>query len=63
MVRSLLALMGLLAVLGGVGIWQFGFFSGQIEEVSQRIERETAKARAEAMIRDLERKTEELTLN
>ncbi len=61
MVRSILAMVGLLALLTGLAVWQFGFFSKKVQEVSLQIERETAVARAEGMIRDTERQAAELT--
>ncbi|MCY2991267.1 MAG: hypothetical protein NTY19_25845 [Planctomycetota bacterium] len=61
MVRSILAMVGLLTLLAGLAIWQFGFFSKKVQEVTNQIERETAVARAEGMIRDTERRAAELT--
>jgi len=61
MLRNTLALVGLLAVLAVLAIWQFGFFSRKVEEVTTQIERDTAVARAEGMIRDTERRAAEMT--
>lgn len=61
MVRNVLAMIGLLVLLAGLAIWQFGFFSKKVEEVTLQIERETAVARAESMIRNTERQAVELT--
>lgn len=60
MTRNLLALVGLVALLAGLGVWQFGFLSAKVDEVSTQIERETAVARATAMIRDAERRADDL---
>lgn len=61
MVRNVLAMIGLLVLVAGLGIWQFGFFSKKVDEVTLQIERETAVARAEGMIRNTERQAAELT--
>jgi len=42
-------------------MWQFGFVSAKVEQVSTQVERKTAIARAEAMIRDTERRATELS--
>jgi len=61
MARNILAAVGLGSILLALAIWQFGFFSAKVEEVKTQIDRETAVARATAMIRDTQRRAEELT--
>jgi chromosome segregation ATPase len=61
MIRSVFALVGLTALLIGLAIWQFGFFSAKVQQVTTQIERETAVARAESMIRDTERRADDLS--
>ena len=57
MFKNSLAFVGLLALVGGVGVWQFGYFN----QVRLQIERETAVARAQAIVRDMESRASTLS--
>jgi chromosome segregation ATPase len=57
MTKNVLALCGLVGLVGGLGIWQFGFFS----DVKEQIERETAVARAQSIVADMEQRANSLT--
>lgn len=57
MTKNMLTLTGLLALVGALGIWQFGFFS----DVREHIERETAVTRAQAIVRNMEERARGLT--
>ena len=57
MTRNLLALCGLVALVGGLGVWQFELFS----DVKEQLERETAVARAQSIVRDMESRAALLT--
>lgn len=57
MAKNILALCGLVALVGALGIWQFGFFSN----VKEHIERETAVTRAQAVVRNMEERAGSLT--
>lgn len=57
MVKNILVLCGLLILVGGLGYWQFGFFS----DVKQSIERETAVTRAQHMVGNMETQAKGLT--
>lgn len=48
--KNIFATIGILAVILGIIIWQFGFFNKQVNDISQRIERATAVSRAESII-------------
>lgn len=48
--KTIFATIGILALILGIVIWQFGFFSKQVNDITKRIDRATAAARAEAMI-------------
>ncbi len=50
MFKNILAFVGLAALVGAVGVWQFGYFNN----VKQQIERETAVTRAQNIVRDME---------
>jgi len=61
MVRNVLAMVRFIGPwLGGLGVWQFGFFSAKVAEVTTKIERETAVARAQGMIQQTRRRADEL---
>ena len=60
MLRNVLTFFGLLTLVIGLVIWQFGFFSRKVAEITTQVERETAVARAESKIRDTERRAAEL---
>lgn len=55
--KSILAMCGLVALVVALGIWQFGFFSN----VKEHIKRETAVARAQAVVRNMEERAASLT--
>lgn len=57
MTKNMLAFVGLVALVGALGIWQFGFFSN----VKEQIERETAVTRAQTIVRDVETRANSLT--
>lgn len=57
MTRNLLALVGLVALVVGLGVWQYDYFNS----VKQQIERETAVARAQSIVGDMEKRGAELT--
>lgn len=50
MVKSVLATLGVLAVVAGIAIWQFGFLSEQATQMSKKVDRATAAARANKAI-------------
>lgn len=57
MTKNVLALCGLVALVSGLGIWQFGYFT----DVKEQIERETAVTRAQRIVRDMEERAASLT--
>jgi len=57
MAKNVLALCGLVALVGALGIWQFDFFS----DVKEQIERESAVSRAESIVRNMEDRAASLT--
>ena len=48
--RTIFATIGILAVILCIVIWQFGFFSKQVSDITKKIDRATAVQRAEGMI-------------
>jgi chromosome segregation ATPase len=60
MLKSILAALGVLAVIGGVAVWQFGFLSDQAEQASKKIDRATAAARAGKAIAETKAKVGQL---
>lgn len=58
--RSIFATIGILAVILLIIIWQYGFFSKQVNEIKQKIDRATAVQRAESMIEDTKKKADSL---
>ncbi len=54
--KSVLATLGVLAVVAGIAIWQFGFLSEQAARTSKKIERATAAARANKAIAETKAK-------
>lgn len=50
MVKSVLATLGILAVVVGIAVWQFGFLSDQAAQMSKKVDRATAAARASKAI-------------
>ena len=60
MMKSVLAAVGLVAIVGGIAVWQFGFFSEKTREIKTQMERATASARVEKSISDLKRDISEL---
>lgn len=56
MLKSILATLGILAVVGGIAIWQFGFLSEQAAKTSKAIDRATAAARASKAISETKAK-------
>jgi chromosome segregation ATPase len=57
MAKNVMALCGLVALVGGLGVWQFGFFS----DVKEQLERETAVTRAQSIVASMEQRAESLT--
>jgi hypothetical protein len=57
MTKNLLALTGLVALVIGLAIWQYGFF----RDMKLQIERETAVARAQNIVRNMEERAAILT--
>lgn len=57
MTRNLLAMIGLLTLVIGLGIWQFDYFS----QVKQQIERDSAVHRANMIVGDMEKRGAELS--
>jgi chromosome segregation ATPase len=55
--KNILALVGLVALVIGLAVWQYGFF----RDVKQQIERETAVARAQTIVRNMEERAAALT--
>ncbi len=60
MLKNILALAGACALLLGAAIYHYGFLSKQVADVSTQIERETAVARAEGRIRDIEQRADDI---
>ncbi len=58
--RSIFATIGILAVILLIIIWQYGFFSKQVNEIKQKIDRATAVDRAEAMIENTKKQADSL---
>lgn len=56
MVKGILATVGLLAIIGGVVVWQYNFFSSQTNKIKTDIDRATAVSRAERMISETKAK-------
>ncbi|MBQ2788978.1 MAG: hypothetical protein IJE97_05020 [Thermoguttaceae bacterium] len=50
MAKTILATLGILAVVAGIAIWQFGFLSEQAAQMSKKVDRATAAARANKAI-------------
>lgn len=50
MVKSVLATVGIVAIVGGIAVWQIGFFSEKASDVSKQVERATASARVDKAI-------------
>ncbi len=57
MTKNIFAMCGLVALVGALGIWQFGFFSS----VKEQIDRETAVTRAQHVVRNMEERAASLT--
>jgi len=57
MTKNMFAFVGLLALVGGIGVWQFGYFT----EVKETIERETAISRAATIVKQMEDRAASLT--
>lgn len=53
MMKNVLATVGIVAVVAGIAIWQFGFFSNKAREVKTQVDRAAAFARVEKSISDL----------
>ena len=58
--RTIFATIGILAVILGIVIWQFGFFSKQVNDITKKIDRATAVQRAETMIAKTKRQADSL---
>ena len=56
MVKNILATLGILAVVVGIAVWQFGFLSEQTAEMSKKVDRATAAARANKAIAETKAK-------
>lgn len=56
MIKSVLATLGILAVVGGIAVWQFGFLSEQATQMSKKVDRATAAARANKAISETKAK-------
>lgn len=56
MVKSILATLGILAVVVGIAVWQFGFLSDQAAQMSKKVDRATAAARANKAISETKAK-------
>lgn len=53
MLKSILATVGIVAVVGGIAVWQIGFFSDQALDVKKQVERATASAKIDKVVSDL----------
>jgi len=53
MTKTILAIIGGVAVVAIIGVCQFGFFSDKAKEVAKEVERATASARVDKSINDL----------
>lgn len=60
MIKNIMALVGIGAVLAGVVIWQFGFFSRKVDETMLKMDRATVVSRAESKVREIEKRAEEI---
>lgn len=60
MLKSVLAFVGAAALLLAAAVYHYGFLSKKVDEVSTQIERETAVARAEGRIRDIEKRADDI---
>lgn len=60
MVKNLLAFVGVCVVFGIAAIYHYGYLSQKVNDVRSQIDRETAVARAEARIMDIERRAEDI---
>ena len=56
MAKNILATLGILAVVAGIAIWQFGFLSDQATQMSKKVDRATAAARANKAISETKAK-------
>ncbi len=59
--KNVLATVGILTVVVGVAVWQFGFLSQKAKEASKKIDRATAVARAEKALSDARTASDELS--
>ncbi len=50
MVKNILATVGIVAIVAGIAVWQFGFFSDKARDVAQRVDRAAASARVDKAI-------------
>jgi len=55
MIRNILAFVGLVALLGGLAVLQFGWISSQIQESRARIEAQQAQLRVAQVMREAQR--------
>ena len=53
MTKTILAVIGGVAVVMSIGVWQFGFFANKAKETSKQVERATAFARVDKSISNL----------
>lgn len=58
--KSILATLGIVAVVAGVAVWQFGFFSEKAQDVANQVKRSTASARVESAISTYRAKIDDL---
>ena len=56
MIKNILATLGILAVVAGIAVWQFGFLSDQAAQMSKKVDRATAAARASKAISETKAK-------
>ncbi len=50
MLKNVLATVGIVAIVGGIAVWQIGFFSEKATDLSKQVERATASARVDKAI-------------
>ncbi|MBQ9874566.1 MAG: hypothetical protein IJM30_08880 [Thermoguttaceae bacterium] len=53
MIKNALTAIGIVAIVGAIAVWQFGFFSQKAGEIKTQVERATASARVDKAIADL----------